>query len=108
MFIDIAKITVKSGDGGNGAVTFQREKYVAAGGPDGGDGGKGGDIYFRVDDNTNTLIEFRYNKKYKAQNGENGSGSHCTGKSGEDLYIDVPIGTVVKNAETRGSSCRYV
>ena len=100
MFVDYAKITVKSGDGGNGARSFRREKYVAAGGPDGGDGGKGGDIIFRVDPDENTLINFRYNKKYKAENGENGRGSNCYGKSGKDLYIDVPIGTVVKDAKT--------
>ncbi len=100
MFTDYTKIIIKSGDGGNGAATFRREKYVAAGGPDGGDGGKGGDIYFQVDKDKNTLIDFRYNKKYKAGNGENGSGSHCNGKYGEDLYIKVPIGTVVKDAET--------
>ena len=100
MFVDYAKITIKSGDGGNGARSFRREKYVAAGGPDGGDGGKGGDIIFRVDPDENTLINFRYNKKYKAENGENGRGSNCYGKSGKDLYIDVPIGTVVKNAKS--------
>ena len=100
MFVDYAKITIKSGDGGNGARSFRREKYVAAGGPDGGDGGKGGDIIFRVDPDENTLINFRYNKKYKAKNGENGRGSNCYGKSGKDLYIDVPIGTVVKDAKT--------
>ena len=100
MFTDYVKIIVKAGDGGNGAVSFRREKYVAAGGPDGGDGGKGGDIYFKVDKDKNTLIDFRYNKKYKAGNGENGSGNHCNGKYGEDLYIKVPIGTVVKDAET--------
>ena len=100
MFVDYAKITIKSGDGGNGARSFRREKYVAAGGPDGGDGGKGGDIIFRVDQDENTLINFRYNKKYKAENGENGRGSNCYGKSGKDLYIDVPIGTVVKDAKT--------
>ena len=100
MFVDYAKIIIKSGDGGDGAATFRREKYVAAGGPDGGDGGKGGDIYFRVDPNENTLINFRFTKKFKAQNGQNGSGGHCTGKSGDDLYIDVPRGTVVKDAET--------
>ena len=100
MFTDYTKIIIKSGDGGNGAATFRREKYVAAGGPDGGDGGNGGDIYFQVDKDKNTLIDFRYNKKYKAGNGENGSGSHCNGKYGEDLYIKVPIGTVVKDAET--------
>lgn len=100
MFVDYTKIIIKSGDGGNGAISFRREKYVASGGPDGGDGGKGGDIYFTVDPDANTLIDFRYNKKFKAENGENGSGSHCTGKSGEDLYIQVPLGTVVKDAET--------
>ena len=100
MFVDYTKIIVKSGDGGNGAVTFRREKYVAAGGPDGGDGGKGGDVYFIVDPDANTLINFRYNKKYKAQNGENGTGNRCFGKSGEDLYIKVPLGTVIKDNET--------
>ena len=100
MFIDIAKITVKSGDGGNGAVTFRREKYVAAGGPDGGDGGKGGDVYFQVDPNQNTLLDFKFNRKFIAENGKNGSGGHCYGKSGEDLTIKVPKGTIVKDAET--------
>ena len=100
MFTDYVKIIVKSGDGGNGAIAFRREKYVAAGGPDGGDGGKGGDVYFTVDPDTNTLLDFRYKKKFKAENGQNGSGNHCYGKSGENLYIKVPRGTVVKDAET--------
>ncbi len=100
MFVDYTKIFVKSGDGGNGAISFRREKYVASGGPDGGDGGKGGDIYFVVNPDANTLIDFRYNKKFKAENGKNGSGGHCYGKSGDDLYIKVPKGTVVKDAET--------
>ena len=100
MFTDYAKIIIKSGNGGDGAVTFRREKYVAAGGPDGGDGGRGGSIYFRVDPNANTLIDFRFTKKFKAQNGENGSGGNKYGKAGEDLYIDVPIGTIIKDAET--------
>ena len=100
MFTDYAKIVIKSGNGGDGAVTFRREKYVAAGGPDGGDGGRGGSIYFQVDPNANTLIDFRYTKKFKAQNGENGSGGNKYGKSGEDLYINVPIGTIIKDAET--------
>ena len=100
MFTDYTKIIVKSGDGGNGAATFRREKYVAAGGPDGGDGGNGGNVYFQVDKDKNTLIDFRYNRKFKAKNGENGSGSHCNGKYGEDLIIKVPIGTVVKDVET--------
>ena len=100
MFTDYTKIIIKSGDGGNGAATFRREKYVAAGGPDGGDGGNGGNIYFQVDKDKNTLIDFRYNKKFKAKNGENGSGNQCNGKYGEDLYIKVPIGTVVKDVKT--------
>lgn len=100
MFVDYTKIIIKSGDGGNGAKTFRREKYVAAGGPDGGDGGKGGDIFFEVDPDANTLIDFRYNKKYKAEDGKNGSGGNCYGKSGDDLYIGVPKGTVVKDALT--------
>lgn len=100
MYTDYVKITVKSGDGGNGAITFRREKYVASGGPDGGDGGKGGDIYFIVDQDSNTLMNFRYQRRFKAENGQNGSGSHCTGKSGEDLYVKVPLGTLVKDAET--------
>ena len=100
MFVDYTKITIQSGNGGNGARSFRREKYVAAGGPDGGDGGKGGDIYFEVDPDSNTLIDFRYNKKYKAKDGENGRGSNCYGKCGEDLIIGVPIGTVIKDAET--------
>lgn len=100
MFVDYAKIIIKSGDGGNGAATFRREKYVAAGGPDGGDGGRGGDIYFEVDPNANTLIDFRYTKKFKAEDGQNGSGSHRFGKSGEDCIVKVPLGTIVKDAET--------
>ena len=100
MFTDYAKIIIKSGNGGDGAVTFRREKYVAAGGPDGGDGGRGGSIYFKVDPNANTLIDFRFTKKFKAQDGENGSGGHKYGKSGEDLYINVPAGTIIKDAET--------
>ena len=100
MFTDYTKIIVKAGNGGNGAATFRREKYVAAGGPDGGDGGNGGSIYFQVDKDKNTLIDFRYNKKFKAKDGQNGSGNRCNGKYGEDLYIKVPIGTVVKDAET--------
>ena len=100
MFTDYAKITIKSGNGGNGAITFRREKYVAAGGPDGGDGGKGGDIYFIVDKDMNTLVDFRYKRKFQAENGRDGEGSHRYGKSGEDLYVKVPQGTIVKDAET--------
>lgn len=100
MFVDIAKIKIKAGDGGNGAVSFRREKYVAAGGPDGGDGGRGGNIVFQADTNLSTLADFRYQRKYTAQNGENGRGSRCNGKSAPDLVIRVPLGTVVKDAET--------
>ena len=101
MFVDYTKIIIKSGDGGNGAVSFRREKYVAARTDQMEEtGGNGGNIYFQVDKDKNTLIDFRYNRKFKAQNGENGSGSHCNGKYGEDLYIKVPIGTVIKDAET--------
>ena len=90
MFIDIAKIKVKGGDGGDGAVAFHREKYVASGGPDGGDGGRGGDIVFRVDDNLSTLADFRYKRKYTAERGENGRGKRCFGKSAQPLVITVP------------------
>ena len=100
MFTDYAKIIIKSGDGGNGAVSFRREKYVAAGGPDGGDGGRGGSIYFIVDSDSNTLVDFRFKKKFKAENGKNGEGARRYGKSGEDLYVKVPIGTLIKDAET--------
>jgi len=100
MFIDYVKIIAKSGNGGNGAVTFRREKYVAAGGPDGGDGGRGGSIYFTVDPDMNTLLDFRFKRKFHAEDGKNGEGSHRFGKSGEDLYIKVPAGTIVKDAET--------
>ena len=100
MFTDYVKIYASAGKGGNGAISFRREKYVAAGGPDGGDGGKGGDVYFRVDKNANTLIEFRFKKKFKAENGENGASARKYGKSAENLYIPVPIGTVIKDAKT--------
>lgn len=100
MFTDYAKIIIKSGNGGNGAVSFRREKYVAAGGPDGGDGGRGGSIYFIVDPDSNTLVDFRFKKKFKAENGKNGEGARRYGKSGEDLYVKVPIGTLIKDAET--------
>ncbi|MGN1080488.1 MAG: GTPase CgtA, partial [Acutalibacteraceae bacterium] len=99
MFVDTAKIKIRSGNGGNGAVSFRREKYVAAGGPDGGDGGKGGDVIFVADGNLNTLVDFRYKHKFFAQNGSDGSGKRCTGKSGENLYIKVPKGTLVRDAQ---------
>lgn len=101
MFIDRAKIYIKSGDGGDGALSFRREKYVPAGGPDGGDGGKGGDVIFLADENIKTLIDFKYRKYYKAEAGKNGSGSNCTGRSGKNLVIKVPIGTIIRE-ETSG------
>lgn len=100
MFVDIAKIKIKAGDGGNGAVSFHREKFVAAGGPDGGDGGKGGDIVFVVNDHLSTLADFRYKRKYTAENGQNGGAKRCFGKNGKNLEIAVPRGTVVKETET--------
>ena len=100
MFVDIAKIKIKAGNGGNGAVSFRREKYVAAGGPDGGDGGRGGNIVFEVDDNLSTLADFRYNRKYTAPNGEDGSGGRKNGRRGEDLIIKVPRGTIIREAES--------
>ncbi len=100
MFIDKARVYIRAGNGGNGAVTFHREKYVANGGPDGGDGGRGGSVYFQVDQNLNTLEKFSYRKKYAASNGENGAARRCSGKSGEDLIIKVPRGTLVRDADT--------
>ena len=100
MFIDYAKIIIGSGKGGNGAISFRREKYVANGGPDGGEGGRGGNVYFKVDLGLNTLVDFKYKKKYLAKNGEGGSGSKCNGKKGADIYIEVPQGTVVRDEET--------
>ena len=99
-FIDKARITVKAGNGGNGAVAFHREKYVAAGGPDGGDGGDGGNIVLQVDDNMSTLMDFRYKRKYVAENGVDGQGSRKSGKTGKSLVIKVPRGTLVRDAET--------
>jgi len=100
MFVDKAKIFIKAGDGGNGAISFHREKYVAAGGPDGGDGGKGGSIIFRAAEGMFTLMDFRYKRKYAAERGGDGYGRRCSGKKAEDLYIDVPRGTVVRDAES--------
>lgn len=100
MFVDIVKIKVSGGKGGNGAVAFHREKYVASGGPDGGDGGKGGDIVFRVDTNLSTLADFRYKRVYKAENGKDGGGNRCYGRKGKDLIIRVPKGTIIREVET--------
>ncbi len=100
MFVDIAKIFVKAGDGGNGAVSFHREKYVAAGGPDGGDGGKGGDVVFLADTNLSTLADFRYKRKYAASPGAQGMSGRKNGRKAEDLIVRVPMGTIIKDAET--------
>lgn len=99
-FIDEAKIYVKAGDGGRGCVSFRREKYIPRGGPDGGDGGKGGDIWLVADNGLASLLDFKYKKHYAAARGEHGQGSNCTGKDGEEVIIRVPIGTVVKDAGT--------
>ena len=100
MFVDQAKIYIKAGDGGDGAVSFHREKYVAAGGPDGGDGGKGGDIVFVVDENISNLIDFRYKRKYVAEKGQNGGAKNCSGRNAPDLVVKVPRGTVVKEIKS--------
>jgi len=100
MFVDKAVILVRAGKGGNGAVSFHREKYVAAGGPDGGDGGRGGDIIVRVDTNMSTLMDFKYKRKYIAENGADGSGGNRTGKDGKNLTINVPRGTLIREKET--------
>lgn len=100
MFADRARIYVKSGKGGDGHVSFRREKYVPNGGPDGGDGGNGGSIILEVDDGLNTLTDYRHVRKYRAQDGENGSKRNCRGKNGEDLVLKVPEGTVIKEAES--------
>lgn len=100
MFIDKVKVFVKSGKGGDGAVSFRREKYVPLGGPDGGDGGKGGDIIFVVDTGMTTLLDFKYKKKFRAEDGENGGTSKCYGKDGEDLVIRVPMGTIIREQES--------
>ncbi len=100
MFVDKATIEIKAGKGGNGAVAFHREKYVASGGPDGGDGGKGGNIVLVPDPNMSTLMDFRYKRKYVAKNGMDGSGKRCSGKDGDDLIIRVPVGTIVRDTKT--------
>lgn len=100
MFIDKAKIFVKSGDGGNGCVSFRREKYVPLGGPDGGDGGKGGSVIFEVDPGLTTLLDFKYKKKFVAEAGGKGEGSKCYGKDGDDLHVKVPMGTIIRDFES--------
>ena len=100
MFVDEAKISVKGGDGGNGCVAFRREKYVPRGGPSGGDGGHGGDIYIEANPNDNTLLRYRYNREFRAERGRHGEGSDCHGRSGEDTVLRVPVGTVVFDADS--------
>ena len=99
-FVDEATITVYGGNGGNGCLSFRRERFIAKGGPDGGDGGDGGNVYLRTRDGINTLADFRYTRSFKAQKGAHGGGSNCTGKSGDDLYVDVPVGTEVYDNNT--------
>ncbi|MEE8379150.1 MAG: Obg family GTPase CgtA [Gammaproteobacteria bacterium] len=99
-FVDEAKIKVAAGDGGNGAVSFRREKYIPWGGPDGGDGGDGGSVYLEADTGLNTLADFRFTRSYLAERGGKGMGSNCTGKSGDDLIVRVPVGTLVRDADT--------
>ena len=104
-FVDTARITVRAGNGGNGAVAFHREKYVAAGGPDGGDGGRGGSVILEINEHMSTLMDFRYKRKYVAENGMDGQGKRCSGKDGADLVIKVPRGTVVRDTETKEIIC---
>lgn len=99
-FIDLAEVEVESGSGGDGMVTFRREKYVPAGGPSGGNGGRGGSIYFTAVENLQTLLDFRYNRRFKAENGTKGGSNNCTGKSGEDLIVEVPCGTMIYDTAT--------
>lgn len=100
MFVDKAVIQIKAGNGGNGAVAFHREKYVASGGPDGGDGGRGGNVVFVAQDGTNTLADFRYKRKFTASAGQDGGGKRCFGRAGEDCVIPVPRGTLIYDEET--------
>ncbi|RLA81422.1 MAG: Obg family GTPase CgtA, partial [Deltaproteobacteria bacterium] len=100
MFVDEAKIWVKAGDGGRGCVSFRREKFVPRGGPDGGDGGRGGDVVFEADPHLRTLLDFKYKQHYRAQDGGHGRGKKQHGRNGEDLLIKVPVGTIIKDAET--------
>ncbi len=99
-FVDEAIVKVDAGKGGNGCLSFRREKFIPRGGPDGGDGGDGGSIYFEASSDLNTLVDFRYTRHYKAQNGQSGMGGNCTGKKGEDLIIKVPVGTMIYDADT--------
>src|SRR3990167_7086631 len=99
-FIDEAKIEVIAGDGGNGSASFRREKFIEYGGPDGGDGGRGGSVIMQADENLNTLVDYRFVKKYVAKNGENGRGADCYGAAGTDVYLRVPVGTTIIDVDT--------
>ncbi len=99
-FVDLARIWIRSGNGGNGCVSFRKEKFVAKGGPDGGNGGRGGDVVFQVNPHINTLLDFQYQRKYEAEDGINGMKQKMTGRDGKDIIIEVPLGTIVRNAET--------
>ena len=99
-FVDEATIDVQAGDGGNGCVSFRREKFIPFGGPDGGDGGDGGSVWLIADANLNTLADFRYERRFQGQRGENGRGRNCTGKAGDDCEVRVPVGTLVYEDET--------
>lgn len=100
-FVDEVAIYVKAGDGGNGCMSFRREKFIEFGGPNGGDGGDGGSVYMEADHNLNTLLDYRYQRRFLAKRGENGRGSDCTGARGEDLVLKVPVGTTVIDADTQ-------
>ncbi|NLO53141.1 MAG: GTPase ObgE, partial [Gammaproteobacteria bacterium] len=100
-FVDEVSIVVKAGDGGNGCMSFRREKFIEFGGPNGGDGGDGGSIYMEADINLNTLVDYRYTRRFNAQRGENGRGADCTGAGGEDTILKVPVGTTIIDADTQ-------
>src|SRR5260221_11610009 len=106
MFVDEAKISIKAGDGGNGCVAFRREKYVPRGGPSGGDGGNGGRIYLEANPNDNTPLRYRYKPEFKADRRRHGEGSNCTRHSGDDMILQVPIGTIVYDGETSETPAR--
>lgn len=109
-FVDEATILVVAGDGGNGCVSFRREKYIPKGGPDGGDGGDGGDVWLEADENLNTLIDYRFEKSFRAERGQNGQSRDCTGKRGKDVTVKVPVGTRVIDqgtGETMGDMTKH-
>jgi len=105
-FVDEASIDVFAGNGGGGCVSFRREKYIPRGGPDGGDGGDGGSVFLRGDDSLNTMIDYRYTRKFRAQNGESGKGRNCTGRAGADLYLPVPLGTTIIDEDSGESTIK--